>query len=213
MASNKTIKKSTYDKILSIIERIDATTVDDVLNDAEYTENRQHMKKFEIENENHIINGIINGVSRDDILKEILLIKTISNIANAKQDKDPVDEMENVTDEIFMVSEQKVVETEPVTIIIGNEEIEEASGVIVTDITNNKSSNNEFNPEADYGTDRLEYTKIIRELTIGDFKKENKVAFDKTGWGTDEFLKEVSRRIYEYEIAHKLKEPDRKSVV
>lgn len=225
MASNNNtgidnIRKERYHELKNFISSINAKTAKEVTTNKKFSGVKNRLNAFEKRNIDYIIEGIIDGCSINDIPKYIQrsIEKTredINIIVNGKRTENPVDDIEELSNnnDMFMLHEQEVIEIvesdEPVNIIIGDEEIEEASSVIITEVINGdgKSIDIRFDPEADYGTDRMEYTKTIRELTIADFEKENKVAFDKTGWGTDEFLKEVSRRIYDYEIAHKLKEP------
>lgn len=219
-SSGNVIRKNIYDKISTIVEKIDAEVSNDVINNPDYKRIRNQMNNFEKKNQHLIIDGIIKGYDIDKITTTIN--KSIKDTTNAidkivggnKKKDDESEIIDDIEKRAFMISEQKVVESsEPVNIVIGNEdtELEEAMTppveVIIGDIINNVDNVVEFNAEHDYGE---EYKKVIRELTQKEFESANKPAFDDTGWGTKEFLTMVSNRIYDYEVTHGFKKPELK---
>lgn len=112
------IKKKVYDGIVKIVEEINPKSHKEVIQHRDYKKIYSMMSSYEKENQDIIIDCIIDKVSLMDIYETIKLSKEVS-ISN-DETMDLVDEIENSTNEVFMLSDQKVIEAEPVDVTIGD---------------------------------------------------------------------------------------------
>lgn len=147
------IKKRTYDGIATIIKENDVHDAKSVINHKDYKKIYSFMNEYEKTYQEIIIECILDDVDLDDIYKTIELAEE-----DKKNDEfiSLVEEIEESTNDVFMLSEQKVIEGPPVEIIIGDEEDssekeekekkselndKEPETIIVGEVINEKTSN------------------------------------------------------------------------
>lgn len=152
MAKIKTLKKETVKRIEELLKKHDFNIEDMIASEKYRSLYKNYMNSVEKDNIDLIINSICKGFSFDEIG---LLIKNLETPETFKPDKsvksnskkatDKKSVIEEETEKIFMISQQKVVETGPVDVII--EPVTDVETIDAMELLESDGEGDENNPE------------------------------------------------------------------
>lgn len=131
MAKNKELKKETIKRLGDLITKHGYETKEELVASEKYVSlHDNYMNAFEKQNASFIIDQVYKGFDFDEIKlllkdndKEDKSVKknTKESATKNEEKKSP---MEEANEQVFMISQQKVVEVDPVGVIIGDEKLE-----------------------------------------------------------------------------------------